>query len=85
MELIIEKLFLLIKELLTKQENNENKSKTDNIFNLCHVFFISIIFIKNKLPFSQLSNRIKKYIPIFLLLCQRIKKQFQNLFQMLHR
>ena len=39
-ELIIEKLFLLIKELLTKQENNENKSKTDNIFNLCHNLFI---------------------------------------------
>ena len=73
-ELIIEKLFLIIKELLTKQENDNNKNKTDNIFNLCHVFFISIIFIKNKLPLSQLSNIIENYIQIFLLLSQRINK-----------
>ena len=73
-ELIIEKLFLVIKELLTKQENDNNKNKTDNIFNLCHVFFISIIFIKNKLPLSQLSNIIENYIQIFLLLSQRINK-----------
>ena len=35
---------------------------------------MSINFIKNKLPLSELSNIINNYIQIFLLLCQNLNK-----------
>ena len=70
LKFIIENIYLLLKDLL----NKSNSKDSNNIFNLCHIFFLSSNLIKNKLPLNEFSAILNKYYEIFELLCQVINK-----------
>ena len=68
-KLIINNIYLLIKELFNKENNDEN------ILNLCHIYFLASNFLKNKLNLNELNKFINNYIEIFELLCNKLNKK----------
>ena len=75
-QLILDNIYSLIKEFLNKENNDEEH--TQNILNLCHIYFLSSNFLKNKLNLNELSKFINNYIEIFELLCQRLNKNIPD-------